>query len=74
MSRRDPALLRWAAIQLVRILGVACVLGGLLILFGQVESFARLPEWLGFLLIAGGMIGVFVVTAALARRWRSPPP
>lgn len=72
MSERDPALARWAAIQLVRFIGVASVLGGILITSRRTEAVSHLPQWLGYLLIGAGLIDVFLVPTLLARRWRSP--
>jgi uncharacterized membrane protein HdeD (DUF308 family) len=72
MSGRDPAVARWAAIQLVRFLGVACVLVGILIVARRVATLSFLPDWLGYVLIASGLIDVFLVPTLLARRWRSP--
>ena len=70
----DPAAARWFTIQAVRLLGVACVVVGLLDTAGKFPLFDGLPEWVGYLLIANGLFDVFVVPAMMARRWRSPPP
>lgn len=68
MTEKDPAASRFAQIQLIRLLGVAFVLGGMLGAVGR----APLPEWVGYLLIASGLIGVFVLPQVLARKWRTP--
>lgn len=73
MSGRDPAVARFAAIQLVRLSGVALVVGGLLIQAGRFPWLAELPPELGYLLIALGLVEVFVLPFVLARRWRTPP-
>jgi uncharacterized membrane protein HdeD (DUF308 family) len=71
MSERDPAVARWAVIQLARAGGVALVLIGVLIVARRTPAFAVVPEWLGYLLIVGGLIDVFLIPTLLARRWRS---
>jgi hypothetical protein len=68
VSEPDPAKTRFAIIQLVRILGALCVIAGMAI---GANKFA-MPLWLGYLLIIGGLIGVFVAPKVLARKWRSP--
>lgn len=68
MSANDPARSRFAIIQLVRIFGVACVIAGMAIGARKVDW----PLWVGYLLIANGLIDVFVVPKVLARKWRSP--
>lgn len=68
MSANDPARSRFAIIQLVRIFGVACVIAGMAIGARKVD----LHLWAGYLLIANGLIDVFVVPKVLARKWRSP--
>ncbi|KPH59592.1 hypothetical protein ACLIMP_13765 [Novosphingobium aerophilum] len=68
MTEQDPARARFATIQLVRIFGVACVIAGMAI---GAEKLAA-PLWLGYLLIANGLIDVFVIPKVLARKWRSP--
>ena len=73
-AERDPAAARWLAIQLVRAVGVAFVLVGLLQTAGKFAPFADLPRWLGYVLVAIGFVDVFVVTRLMARRWRSPNP
>ncbi|WP_395390736.1 hypothetical protein WBP07_09410 [Novosphingobium sp. BL-8A] len=66
-TAKDPARNRWITIQLVRIFGVACVVAGLAIGSNKLQW----PLWLGYLLIANGMIDVFVIPRLLARKWRS---
>ena len=68
----DPAKARWIAIQMVRAMGVAFVLVGLLQTAGKFPPFSDLPRWLGFVLVAIGFVDVFVVTRLMTRRWRSP--
>lgn len=69
---RDPAATRWMAIQLVRAIGVAMVLIGLLQTAGRIPALADVPQWFGYVLVGIGFIDVFVVTGLMARRWRSP--
>ena len=69
---RDPAEGRWLIIQLVRAVGVAFVLVGLLHTAGRVALLGGIPLWFGYVLVGIGFIDVFVVTRALAKRWRSP--
>ena len=71
--QRDPAAARWLAIQLVRAMGVAFVLVGLLQTAGKFSPLAGVPQWFGYVLIGIGFVDVFVVTRLMARRWRSPP-
>ena len=73
MSGRDPAAGRFAAIQLVRVAGVATVLLGLLIEAGRLPLFAAVPRWFGYVLAVVGLVEVFLLPRLLARRWRSPP-
>jgi len=68
VSEPDLAKARFAIIQLVRILGVACVIAGMAI---GANKFA-MPLWVGYLLIINGLIDVFVLPKVLARKWRSP--
>lgn len=64
----DPAKARFFIINLVRLTGVAMILVGVLATQRRID----LPEAAAYLLIALGMIEVFVVPRLLARRWRSP--
>ena len=68
MTEKDPAAIRFAQIQFIRLLGVAFVVSGMLVAVGR----APLPEWVGYLLIASGLVGVFVLPQVLARKWRTP--
>ena len=74
MSERepDPAAARWAVIQVVRALGVATVLAGLLHTAGRIPGLAEVPRWFGYILVGVGFFVVFGLTRLLARRWRSP--
>ncbi|QSR17969.1 hypothetical protein [Novosphingobium sp. KA1] len=67
-AAKDPARSRWIIMQLVRLFGVACVVGGLAIGANTLHA----PLWLGYVLILNGMIDVFVIPRLLARKWRSP--
>ena len=68
----DPAAARWAVIQVVRALGVATVLAGLLHTAGRIPVLAEVPRWFGYILVGIGFFEVFGLTRLLARRWRSP--
>lgn len=70
MNEPDPAKSRFFALNLTRLMGVAFVIFGMLVATGRV--LADLPDWVGYLLIANGLVDVFVLPAFLARRWRSP--
>lgn len=68
----DPARRRFFTIQAVRLAGVAFVVVGMLIASGRIELPEWLPPWLGYLLIANGLVDVFVIPTRLARKWRTP--
>lgn len=70
MSEKDPAAARFAAIQIVRVVGVAGVTLGMLVARHRLQP--ALPAWVGYVLVAGGLIGVFVIPPILIRKWRSP--
>lgn len=69
----DPAKLRFFTLQALRLLGVAGVILGLLLIDGRLwPQGATMALGLGYGLLAGGLLGVFVVPAVLIRRWKSP--
>jgi hypothetical protein len=68
MSDADPARGRFFTIQAVRMAGVACVVLGMLIATQRIAW----PEWLGYVLIANGLLDVLVIPIMLARKWRTP--
>ncbi|EIZ78611.1 hypothetical protein WSK_2659 [Novosphingobium sp. Rr 2-17] len=70
MTARDPAIARFAAINFMRISGVVFVIGGILVVTNRVMP--SLPDWVGYLLIANGLLDVFVVPLVMARKWRTP--
>lgn len=70
MSEKDPAAGRFAAIQITRLLGVACVIAGMLIATGRILP--GLPDWVGYLLIANGLVDIFVIPSILIKKWRTP--
>lgn len=65
----ETARNRWAVIQAVRLSGVAMVLVGILIRYGVIPA----PMAVGFVLMAIGLLEVFLLPTLLARRWRTPP-
>jgi len=68
---RDPAAARFAMLQVVRLWGAAMLLLGVLLLSGKVAWLPRLPDVVGYIVIAIGIAEFFVVPLFLARRWRS---
>ncbi|MBB4860274.1 hypothetical protein HNO88_003616 [Novosphingobium chloroacetimidivorans] len=68
----DPARGRFFTIQAVRLAGVAFVVTGMLIVSGRLILPDWLPLWVGYLLIANGLIDVFVIPTRLVRKWRTP--
>lgn len=64
----DPAQARFFIISILRLLGVAAVILGILIARGAIGW----PAPLGYALLVVGLVDVFVVPQVLARRWRTP--
>lgn len=65
----DSARNRIIVIQVVRIMGVALVLFGLLVIAGRFD----LPGEAGYVIALIGLVDTFVAPILLARRWKSPP-
>lgn len=59
---------RFMAIQIMRVMGAALVLLGILIAGGKVD----LPVLIGYVFVILGMVDFFVMPKVLARRWRTP--
>ena len=70
---RDPAAARFAVLQMVRLSGAVLALGGVLIVAGKAAWLPKLPEAVGYVLIAAGLIDFYVAPMLLARRWKSKP-
>lgn len=66
----DPAAARFAMIQVTRIFGVACVIAGMLM--ANDRLFAGAPVWIAYLILAIGLVGIFVIPVKMARKWRTP--
>lgn len=69
-SGPDPAARRFFTIHFTRLLGVGFVIVGILVATNRL--FPTIPNWLGYLLLANGLLDVFVIPAILVRKWRSP--
>jgi drug/metabolite transporter (DMT)-like permease len=69
----DPALPRFAALQLARLCGALIALAGVVILSHGIRSLARVPDPVGDGLIVVGAVVFFALPLALARRWKSRP-
>jgi len=73
----DPAKRRFFMLQATRLSGVAGVVLGMLMISGKSGApawlEAWLPSWLGYVLIASGLVDVFVIPPILVRKWRTPP-
>jgi hypothetical protein len=61
---------RWGLINLARLSGVALVVIGIL----GLREVWDYPEPAAWLLLALGLLGIFVVPRILARKWRTPRP
>jgi hypothetical protein len=59
---------RILVISLARFSGVALVLIAILILTHTVD----LPDWAGFVILAAGLVDIFLVPQWLARKWATP--
>ena len=69
LTRRDElAKKRFMAIQLMRFMGAALVIFGLLVINGNID----LPRVLGFVLVLIGIVDALVMPSILVRRWKSP--
>jgi hypothetical protein len=68
MSEVDPARGRFFTIHAIRLAGVAGVVAGMLASNGRLPA----PVWLGYVLLAAGLVGVFVLPPILVRKWRTP--
>lgn len=66
----DPAKGRWLLLGVLRGIGVAIVLLGLMVAEGRFG----LPYWSGIVMLAIGFGAAFVAPRVLSRRWRSPRP
>ena len=60
---------RYMIIQLLRIFGVALVIGGILIVRGKIN----LDPMVGYAFIVVGLLDTFGTPLFLARQWRTPP-
>lgn len=61
---------RFLVISLSRLVGIGFVLLGLLFDNKVLEG----PEWLKFMLLAVGVMIIFITPRYLARKWRTPRP
>ena len=66
-ENEDQARNRWAVIQVVRAGGVVMAILGLL----TIEGIVPLPEVAGYVLLALGLVEVFLMPTLLARKWSS---
>ncbi|CAM4092110.1 hypothetical protein NOLU111490_07135 [Novosphingobium lubricantis] len=72
-GERDPAVARFAVLQMMRLSGVVLLLLGVLIIAGKAPAFlSGLPEAAGYALALIGLADFVVVPHMLARRWRTP--
>lgn len=60
---------RFFMINALRLSGVAFVIAGILIINGVID----LAAGAGYVLLAVGLLDIFVVPQFLARKWRTPP-
>jgi hypothetical protein len=70
MNDEDEALARnrYMVIQLLRIFGVALVIGGILIVRGKID----LDPIVGYVFVLVGLLDAFGTPLFLARLWRTP--
>ena len=63
---------RWMVLNMMRALGFALAIFGIVLTQGGVRLGTSIDEKLGYFLIVVGLIDGFVVPQVLARKWRSP--
>ncbi|MBB5684366.1 hypothetical protein [Sphingobium boeckii] len=61
---------RYFAITFTRLLGVAFVVFGIMVVYGRFES---IPKIVGYVLVVNGLIDIVILPRVMARRWRTPP-
>ena len=66
-ENEEQARNRWVVIQVVRTSGVVMAILGLL----TIEGIVPLPKVAGYVLVALGLVEVFLVPTLLARMWSS---
>ncbi len=64
----DQAKQRWLTIQMVRLLGLASLVLGMLVISGKLDW----PVIAGILLALNGVADIFIIPQLMARKWRSP--
>lgn len=70
----DPAIARFAVLQVLRLTGALLVLLGVVALSHRFPALDAIPEVAAYAIIAVGLADFFVMPMLLARRWRSPRP
>ncbi|KUR70068.1 hypothetical protein AQZ52_14450 [Novosphingobium fuchskuhlense] len=70
---KDPAAVRFAVLQMVRLAGAMLAFAGVLIISGKIGWMPKLPEALGYVLVGAGLVDFFAAPVFLARRWKSRP-
>lgn len=68
----DPAVARFAVLQMVRLSGAVLVLIGMMLVAGRLPMLAGVPRLMGYVVAGAGLIDFFVVPPLLAKKWRSP--
>lgn len=63
---------RWMTIQAARILGVALVVLGILLVRDVVDIAGESNHLIGYVFIVVGLVDSFVMPQMLARKWRTP--
>jgi len=66
----DPALPRFALLQVARLAGALIALLGVVIMTGSQPALARFPAPVGGVLMVVGAVEFFLVPFALARHWK----
>lgn len=67
---RDPALGKFALLQVARLLGAVLALAGIVVLGGQRSELAQVPIVAGYALFMAGLALFFALPLALARHWK----
>ena len=70
MNDEERARNRYFVISLSRLVGVALLVLGMVVLAGRIDG---VPPVAGYVLVVAGLIDIALVPRALARRWRTPP-